>query len=90
MAECYHCGGWIDKGQGYRRNVHTGSSSRTSYGTRSSNYSTGDRYALRTLCASCATTNDAAQEKARKNVKIALVIIAVLVFSFLFFIRVNR
>lgn len=90
MADCYHCGAWIDRGQGYRRNVHTGTSNRVSYGSRSSNYSTGNRFALRTLCKSCALQADEDAEKAKINGNIALAIVIVAIFLFLMFLRGSR
>jgi hypothetical protein len=57
MAECYNCGADVPKGQGYRREVYTGHSTRMYYGRRVSG-STGRRYGMHTLCQSCADRFD--------------------------------
>jgi hypothetical protein len=57
MAECYRCGGFVPRGQGYRREVYTGHSNRLYFGRRVSG-STGNRYGVRTICASCASDLD--------------------------------
>jgi hypothetical protein len=57
MADCYNCGANVPKGQGYRREVYTGHSTRIYYGRRLSG-SSGSRYGVRTLCKSCAVRFD--------------------------------
>lgn len=90
MAECYHCGAWIDKGQGYRRSVHTGSFDRTTLGSRSTSISTGNRHSLRTLCEACATANDiAVKERHAKNQR-DMLIIAVVIAVFLLFLFAGK
>jgi hypothetical protein len=50
MATCHICGAYVQSGQGYRRDVYTGSS----VGTRSSRAYSG----VRTLCRRCASAHD--------------------------------
>ena len=57
MAECYECGAGVPSGHGYRREVYTGHSTRIYHGRRVSG-STGSKYGIRTLCASCAIELD--------------------------------
>ena len=57
MAECYNCGANVPKGQGYRREVYTGHTTRMYYGRRVSG-SSGRRYGIHTLCQSCAVGFD--------------------------------
>lgn len=57
MADCYLCGAYVSRGQGYRRNVRTGTSHRVYVG-RWSGGSTGVNYGPRTLCRTCARIQD--------------------------------
>ncbi|MBD5803157.1 hypothetical protein AZOA_25930 [Azoarcus sp. Aa7] len=57
MADCYLCGAYIHRGQGYRRNVQTGTSHRIYVGRRPGG-STGVQYGTRTLCHTCARIQD--------------------------------
>ncbi len=57
MADCYLCGAYIPRGQGYRRNVQTGTSHRIYVG-RWTGGSTGINYGPRTLCHTCARIQD--------------------------------
>lgn len=57
MADCYLCGAYIPRGQGYRRNVQTGTSHRIYVG-RWTGGSTGVNYGSRTLCHTCARIQD--------------------------------
>lgn len=57
MADCYLCGAYIPRGQGYRRNVQTGTSHRIYVGRRPGG-STGVQYGTRTLCHTCARVQD--------------------------------
>jgi hypothetical protein len=63
MADCYRCGTFIPRGQGYRREVYTGHSNRIYFGRRISG-STGNRYGVRTICATCAVNFD----RSKRNV----------------------
>lgn len=57
MADCYLCGAYIPRGQGYRRKVQTGTSHRIYVG-RWTGGSTGVHYGPRTLCRTCARIQD--------------------------------
>jgi hypothetical protein len=57
MAECYKCGAYVARGQGYRREVYTGHSTRFYMG-RGSSTSTARRYGIHTLCEECAHRGD--------------------------------
>lgn len=57
MADCYLCGAYVPRGQGYRRNVRTGTSHRIYVG-RWTGGSTGVNYGPRTLCRTCARIQD--------------------------------
>jgi hypothetical protein len=60
MADCFHCGAEIGRGQGVRREVYTGHSSGSSFSYGSGNYyrSRRSNYAIRTLCRDCAEKSD--------------------------------
>jgi hypothetical protein len=61
MAECYICGSYIPRGEGYRRHVHTGSSARVYVGKlRGGSY--GQSYGPRTVCSTCAKISDRSSE----------------------------
>jgi hypothetical protein len=64
MAECYRCGDAVSRGQGYRREVYTGHSSRIYWGRRVS-ASSGSRFGVRTVCSRCAGNID--QRKSRNR-----------------------
>ena len=53
MSDCYLCGAFIERGSGYRREVHTGTSARI-YMTRWGGTSVGAQFGTRTVCATCA------------------------------------
>jgi hypothetical protein len=57
MAYCYNCGKFIE-GQGYKREVQTGSGVRV--GMRRMNYSARIYYSIRTVCKDCADKLDSA------------------------------
>jgi hypothetical protein len=57
MAECFKCGAHVAPGEGVRREVYTGHSSRMYYG-RGIAGSTGRNYGIRTLCRDCAARLD--------------------------------
>ena len=57
MPECYLCGRYIVPGEGHRRTVQTGTSTRV-YMTKRGGASYGSRSGLRTLCYKCATIKD--------------------------------
>lgn len=57
MAECYLCGTWIPKGEGYRRRVQTGTSQRIYVG-RWSGGSSSVSQGTRTVCHTCARILD--------------------------------
>jgi hypothetical protein len=74
MADCYNCGASIARGQGYRREVYTGHSSRFYYGRRLS-ASSGSSYGMRTICGECA------QQMADRKVRNAIIaLVAFVVF----------
>jgi len=78
MQHCYLCGVGIP-GDGYRREVETGSSRWSSVGwSRRGSYRTGSgtRYGLRTLCASCAEEVD----RRNRNSAIATSVFVCLMF----------
>jgi hypothetical protein len=75
MAECYNCGAYIPKGQGYRREVYTGHSNRIYFGRRLSG-STGNRYGVRTICASCV------QRIADRRRRTAITVVAIIAFLY--------
>ncbi len=60
MADCFHCGAEIGRGQGVRREVYTGHSSGSSFSYGSGNYyrSRRSNYGIRTLCRDCAEKSD--------------------------------
>lgn len=61
MGECYNCGAYIPRGEGYRRQVYTGSSARIYVGKlRGGSY--GQSYGPRTVCATCAKISDKSSE----------------------------
>jgi hypothetical protein len=78
MADCFHCGAEIGRGQGVRREVYTGHSSGSSFSYGSGNYyrSRRSNYAIHTLCRDCAEKND--QGKAMRAVVGVGVVLAVL------------
>ncbi len=61
MAECYLCGTYIPRGQGYRRRVQTGTSQRIYVG-RWSGGSAGVSQGTRTVCHTCARIMDEQKE----------------------------
>ncbi len=63
MAECYLCGCHIERGEGFRRNVQTGTSTRV-YFSRRSGSSYGVNYGTRTVCWTCAAIMDRMAEGA--------------------------
>lgn len=63
MPECYLCGRYIVPGEGHRRTVQTGTSTRV-YMTKHGGASYGFRSGLRTLCYKCATIKDRYEEGA--------------------------
>jgi hypothetical protein len=58
MVECFECGASVPSGHGYRREVYTGHTSRSSFGQRYTT-SRSRRYAVRTICSECAKRLDA-------------------------------
>lgn len=61
MAECYLCGTYIPRGEGFRRNVQTGSSTRIYVGRlRGGAY--GQSFGTRTVCSTCAHIQDKTKE----------------------------
>jgi len=75
MADCYNCGAAIPRGQGYRREVYTGHSSRFYYGRRFS-ASSGSSSGIRTICGECAQRMD---DRKARNAVIALVAFVVFI-----------
>src|ERR1700687_2206154 len=65
MAECYNCGTAVPRGQGYRREVYTGHSSRIYWGRRVSG-SGGSRFGVRTVCGRCAGNIDKRKSRNRR------------------------
>lgn len=63
MPECYLCGRYIAPGEGHRRTVQTGTSTRV-YMTKHGGASYGFRSGLRTLCYKCASIKDRYEEGA--------------------------
>lgn len=63
MSECYLCGAYISRGQGYRRTVETGTSTRV-YVTRRGGASFGFHSGTRTVCAQCARILDRTRQGA--------------------------
>ena len=57
MSECYICGKYISRGEGYRRKVQTGTSGRIYIGSRHGG-SLGISYGFRTICQECAKNYD--------------------------------
>jgi hypothetical protein len=60
MADCFHCGAEIGRGQGVRREVYAGHSSGSSFSYGGGNYyhSRRSNYAIHTLCRDCAEKSD--------------------------------
>jgi hypothetical protein len=77
MAECYNCGANVPKGQGYRREVYTGHSSRMYFGRRVSS-SRGNSYGVRTICSSCA---QGMADRKRKSVAVLGTIFLLLILA---------
>lgn len=61
MAECYNCGTYIPRGQGYRRQMQTGTRSSSYYGSRNGG-SFSSMHGTRTVCSSCALVMDKQNE----------------------------
>lgn len=57
MTDCYLCGAYIERGKGYRREVHTSTSARF-YMTRWGGTSLGANFGPRTVCRVCADQLD--------------------------------
>lgn len=72
MAECYHCGAYIPKGQSHRREVGTGRSDRTHYGKNRVSYSNETRKGIRSLCANCAYAQDEKNRQEAESQKLML------------------
>lgn len=79
MADCYLCGAYIPRGQGYRRNVQTGTSHRIYVGRRPGG-STGVQYGTRTLCHTCARIQDEQRSGGSLRAFAFLCLCALLVF----------
>lgn len=79
MADCYLCGAFIPRGQGYRRNVQTGTSHRVYYGRRPGG-SSGVQYGTRTVCHTCARIMEAQNEGSGLRSFAFLCVCAILVF----------
>jgi hypothetical protein len=79
MADCYMCGAFIPRGQGYRRNVQTGTSHRVYYGRRPGG-SSGVQYGTRTVCHTCARIMEAQNEGSGLRSFAFLCVCALLVF----------
>ncbi len=73
MASCYLCGCSLRTGEGVRRKVLVGESSRV-YFTKRGGGSYGRSYALRTICPYCANTMDERNRSIGKKLPISLVI----------------
>jgi S-DNA-T family DNA segregation ATPase FtsK/SpoIIIE len=74
MPNCYICGIDISKGEGYRREVYTGSSGRIYFSKRSSG-SYGMYFGIRTVCANCASSIDVSHKNEVKIVSLISTII---------------
>lgn len=61
MAECYSCGTFIPRGQGYRRQMQIGTRSSNYYGSRNGG-SFSSTHGTRTVCSSCALVMDKQNE----------------------------
>lgn len=57
MPNCGKCGNYITIYEVYKRQIYVGSSSRSTYGKRSS-FSTSNHYRKRSVCKSCAEKID--------------------------------
>lgn len=79
MADCYLCGAFIPRGQGYRRNVQTGTSHRIYVGRRPGG-STGVQYGTRTVCHTCARVMEAQNEGSGLRAFAFLCVCALLIF----------
>ena len=79
MADCYLCGAFIPRGQGYRRNVQTGTFHRVYYGRRPGG-SSGVQYGMRTVCHTCARIMEAQNEGSGLRSFAFLCVCAILVF----------
>ena len=79
MADCYLCGTYIPRGQGYRRSVQTGTSHRVYYGRRGGG-SSGVQYGTRTVCHTCARIMDEQNEGGGLRTIAFLALCALLVF----------
>lgn len=67
MANCYQCGSYVANGEGYRRDVYTGSSGGMSSGLKgNTRFYAGQRTGIRTLCVNCAQQHDVVTERANK------------------------
>lgn len=79
MAECYLCGTYIPRGQGFRRVVQTGSSQRVYVGRRMGS-SSGVSQGLRTVCHTCARIMDERNEGSGLRSVVFLALCALTVF----------
>lgn len=79
MAECYLCGVYVPRGEGFRRNVQTGTSHRIYVGRRLGG-SSGVQFGTRTVCESCARMQDEREEGRVPRTLFFLVVCAVLAF----------
>lgn len=79
MADCYLCGAYIPRGQGYRRNVQTGTSHRIYVGRRPGGL-TGVQYGTRTVCHTCARVMEAQNEGSGLRAFAFLCVCGLLVF----------
>ena len=89
MAECYLCGRYIQRGQGYRRRVQVGDSSGVSFGRRSIRAYSGVRHGPRTVCSYCASAVDAQREHEEKVARIAALVIGGIVIFFLLLLLIG-
>ena len=71
MASCYICGDDVPKGQGYRRKVHTGSSTGITSG---GSFSARSYSGIRTVCGNCAAAVDRENANATRRVMIIIVL----------------
>lgn len=81
MPNCGKCGNYITVHGVYKRQIYVGSSSRSTYGKRSS-FSTSNHYRKRSVCKSCAEYIDRQNKRSRiiTNIFCLLIVVGVIYY----------
>lgn len=82
MPNCSNCGEFMQSNQVFRREIYVGTTNRVNYGKRIS-FGNSRHFRKQSVCYNCAKMVDKQNENQSRNLKIALLIIAILVVSYL-------